>query len=84
MLQNRRSTSIIDQHGYFTQYSILITANSPVFDLLGHGQESLLDICRALGGSLEEWNVELVGEFLCEEWKCKIEVQEGRGQVTVT
>lgn len=36
----------------------------PVLDLLGHGQESLLDVGRVLGRSLQERNAELVGERL--------------------
>lgn len=37
---------------------------SPVFDLLRHGQESLLDVGRVLCGCLEEGDTELVGEGL--------------------
>jgi hypothetical protein len=35
-----------------------------LLDLAGHGQESLLDIAGVLGGSLEEWDSEAVGELL--------------------
>jgi hypothetical protein len=35
-----------------------------VFDLLGHSQEGLLDVCGALGRGFQEWNTELFGEFL--------------------
>jgi hypothetical protein len=37
---------------------------SLVFDLLGHSQKGLLDVCCALGGGFQEWNAELFGEFL--------------------
>lgn len=37
-----------------------------LLDLSGHGQESLLDVGSALGGSLEERNSEAVGKFLQE------------------
>ena len=33
-------------------------------DLASHGQESLLDVGRILGRSLEEWDAERVGKFL--------------------
>ena len=35
-----------------------------VFDLRGHRRESLLNIGRVLGRSLEEWNAESVSELL--------------------
>ena len=35
-----------------------------VLDLLGHGQEGLLDVGRRFGRSLKEWNLELVGKLL--------------------
>jgi hypothetical protein len=35
-----------------------------LLDLSGHGQESLLYIAGVLGGSLEEWDSEAVGELL--------------------
>lgn len=38
--------------------------NLPVLDLLCHGQESLLDICRILRRGLKEWDRKLVGKFL--------------------
>ncbi len=38
--------------------------SSPVLDLLGHRQESLFDVRSVLGGGLEEWNTELIGEGL--------------------
>ena len=38
--------------------------NLPVLDLLCHGQESLLDICRILRRSLKEWDRKLIGKFL--------------------
>ena len=38
--------------------------DSPVLDLLGHGQESLLDVGSVLSRGLEEWDIQLVGEFL--------------------
>lgn len=38
----------------------------PVFNLLGHRQESLLDIRCILSGRLKEWDIQLVGEFLVE------------------
>lgn len=36
----------------------------PLLDLPGHGQEGLFDIAGVLGGGLEEWDSEAVGEFL--------------------
>ena len=41
-----------------------IIISLPVFDLLGHGQESLFDVCRILRGGLKEGNRKLVGKFL--------------------
>lgn len=38
--------------------------DSPVLDLLCHGQEGLFDIGSALGRRLEEGDTQLVGEFL--------------------
>lgn len=35
-----------------------------LLDLAGHGQESLLDVGGVLGGGLEEWDAEVVGEVL--------------------
>lgn len=35
-----------------------------LLDLTGHGQESLLDVGGVLGGGLEEWDTEVVGEVL--------------------
>ena len=36
----------------------------PILDLLGHCQESLLDVSRVLRRGLEEGNVQLIGKFL--------------------
>lgn len=36
----------------------------PVFDLLCHGQERLLDICCILGRGLQERDGQLIGKFL--------------------
>ena len=36
----------------------------PILDLLGHCQESLLNVCSVLRRGLEEWDVQLIGEFL--------------------
>jgi hypothetical protein len=36
----------------------------PVLDLLRHGQESLLYIGSVLGRGFQEWNSQLIGEFL--------------------
>lgn len=36
----------------------------PILDLLGHGQERLLDIRCVLGGGLQERDGQLIGEFL--------------------
>lgn len=41
-----------------------LTGNPPVFNLLRHGQEGLLNVRRVLGTSLEERNTERVREFL--------------------
>ena len=41
--------------------------NSPVLDLLCHGQESLLDICRILRRSLKERDSKLIGKFLQQQ-----------------
>ena len=41
-----------------------MTYNVPVFDLLSHRQEGLLDVGGILSGSLQEWNGQLVREFL--------------------
>ena len=38
--------------------------NVPVLDLLRHRQERLLDVGSVLRGSLQEWDRQLVGEFL--------------------
>jgi hypothetical protein len=46
-----------------------LQSDSPVLDLLGHGQESLLDVGSVLGRGLEERNSELVGEFLRSRWR---------------
>jgi len=35
-----------------------------LLDLACHGEESLLDVASVLGGGLEEWDTEAVGEFL--------------------
>jgi hypothetical protein len=43
---------------------INIGSSHTVFDLLSHGQESLLDVGGALGRSLQEGDRELVSEFL--------------------
>ena len=39
----------------------------PVFDLLRHRQKCLFDVGSALGRSFEEWNSELIREFLLRE-----------------
>lgn len=36
----------------------------PIFDLLGHGQEGLLDIRCILGRGLQERDGQLIGKFL--------------------
>ena len=44
-------------------YHVAISLNevgSPVLDLLGHGQESLLNVGGVLGGRLEEWDTKLI------------------------
>lgn len=48
----------------------------PVFDMLSHGQEGLLNICRILGGSLKERNIQLIRKFLVEISfkKCRIRI----------
>ena len=38
----------------------------PVLNLLGHRQESLLDVRRILSRSLQEWDAQLVRKFLQE------------------
>jgi hypothetical protein len=40
-----------------------------ILDLRCHCHEGLFDICRVLGGCLEEWNSELVGVFLKKQHK---------------
>jgi hypothetical protein len=42
----------------------MVTYNIPVFDLLSHCQEGLLDIGGILSGSLQERDGQLVREFL--------------------
>lgn len=44
--------------------SSLKICNSPVLNLLRHGQESLFDIGGVLSGGFEEGNTKLVGESL--------------------
>ena len=39
-------------------------SDAPILDLLGHGQERLLDIGRTLRGGLKEGDIQLIGEFL--------------------
>ena len=38
--------------------------HSLVFDLFGHGQECLLDVCGSFCRCLQEWDTERVGKFL--------------------
>lgn len=38
--------------------------NAPVLDLLGHGQERLLDVCRVLGRGLEQADADLIRKLL--------------------
>ena len=35
-----------------------------LLDLAGHGQEGLFDVAGILGGRLEEWDAQAVGELL--------------------
>ena len=36
----------------------------PILDLLGHCQESLLNVCGVLRRGLKEWDVQLISKFL--------------------
>jgi hypothetical protein len=36
-----------------------------LLDLAGHGKESLLNVCGALCGGLEEWDAQAVCKLLC-------------------
>ena len=45
-------------------YENEMTDRSPVLDLFGHGQESLLNVGCILGRGLQEWNAQLVRECL--------------------
>jgi len=38
--------------------------DAPILDLLGHCQESLLNVCSVLRRGLKEWDVQLISEFL--------------------
>jgi len=41
----------------------------PIFDLLSHGQERLLDIRCVLGGGFQERDGQLIGKFLESSWR---------------